>query len=271
MNFAIGFVLYNPNPDFINRLDLLKECGYTVYIFDNSPEFTKNNVSLNKIYNTKYLTSGVNLGLGIGITSVCFNAFNDSYESLLFFDQDTIFSKKTLIDINRFFEINKVIFGLYGAIQFSNKLNKNHKSENEFEIYRRKLLISSGCLFNLNNLHKLNWHNTNFFVDGVDYEFCLRASARNFLLGECINTQDFDHVSGQADSEYLLFGYKFLMRAYNSARIRDILVSYLKLICSSLSNLKFSYFIIFLRSFLQFSFFQLLVRILKFLKPHGRS
>ena len=39
-----------------------------------------------------------------------------------------------------------------------------------------KLLRNSGIIFLLDHLKHINWFDTSFFVDGVDYDFCLRAN-----------------------------------------------------------------------------------------------
>jgi hypothetical protein len=65
---------------------------------------------------------------------------------------------------------------------FSNKLNIEGGNFDDFPFKANKLLISSGSLFNLNILKKINWNNVKYFVDGVDYEFCLRANKMGYLL-----------------------------------------------------------------------------------------
>ena len=127
-------MLYNPDLDFINRLELLKGNGYTIYIFDNTPEFTKRDDRLKKVYDVNYFTCGVNLGLGIGITTICFNAYNANFEALLFFDQDTKFTNETLNYVTAFIEYIKDDFNSFGAIQFSNKVNTEYNNSNNFSL-----------------------------------------------------------------------------------------------------------------------------------------
>ena len=268
---SIGFVLYNPEKDFYDRVELLITSGYKIYIFDNSPEYTKRDVRLQKLfYELNYYTLDKNMGLGVGISSVCYNAFIDSFEALLFFDQDTKFNIETLDYVSRFFVDNKDDFNLYAAIQFSNKFNSSDILVNKFKIEERRLLISSGSLFNLKNLNKINWHNKNYFVDGVDYEFCLRAHSKGYLLGEIVSTPGFDHITGQEDKEYSFLRSKLFLRAYNQSRIKDILISYLKLMIMSVRLIKIKYLLIFMKSFLIFTFYQIFVRVLNLIKKYER-
>jgi rhamnosyltransferase len=268
---SVGFVLYNPEKDFVDRVELLKESGYSVYIFDNSPEYTRADKKLQKLYDVNYFTCGKNLGLGVGITSVCYNAFVDNFKLLLFFDQDTKFTLETLNYISKSFIELKDDFNLYAAIQFSNKVIRNVAEVNELKLEQKKLLISSGSLFNLKILKDINWHNTNYFVDGVDYEFCLRAHSKGYLLGEIANTPGFDHITGQEDRAYFILGIKRYLRAYNQSRLRDIYLSYLRLIIMSIKHVRMKYLLVFFNSFLHFTFYQLIVRILNFIKKYERN
>lgn len=263
---AIGFVLYKPEIDFVYRVKLLKDLGYRVYIFDNSPEETLGNNSLKILNDLNYYTCGTNLGLGVGITCICYKANLDNYESLLFFDQDTKFTSETLEFISSFYIQNQEEFDLYAALQFSNKFKDSFNSKNKFEIEKKKLLISSGCLFNLKNLKAINWHNISYFVDGVDYELCLRAHINGYLLGEISKTPGFDHITGQADTLYIIFGHKLYLRAYNPTRLKDIFLSYVRLLIMSVWNKKITYIFVFLKSILIFIFYQLIVRFLNFIK-----
>jgi len=269
---SVGFVIYNPEKEFVDRVELLKESGYSVYIFDNSPEYTRADKKFQKLYDVNYFTCGKNLGLGVGITSVCYNAFVDNFDSLLFFDQDTKFTLETINYISTcFFEL-KDDFNSYAAIQFSNKVvSVVGGVGKKFKLVQKRLLISSGSLFNLKNLKNLNWHNTSYFVDGVDYEFCLRAYFNKYFLGEIANTPGFDHITGQEDRVYFILGSKLYLRAYNQSRLRDIYLSYLRLMFMSFKHIEMKYFFIFFKSLLQFTFYQLIVRILNFVNKYERN
>lgn len=262
MSISIGFVLFNPGIDFVDRVELLKLAGYRIFIFDNSPEHTRNNTKLHTFYDVNYYTCGRNLGLGVGITSVCYNAYVEKFDWLLFFDQDTKFTDETLEHVYSCVEKKRNELISYSAVQFSNKLEKSDASCKDIIIERKRLLISSGSLFNLRILKKINWHNTNYFVDGVDYEFCLRSHSKGYLLGEISSTPGFDHVTGQADKRYSFINKELYLRKYSAIRIKDVVISYTRLFFRSLFNLEFKYSFIFLKSLTLFFIFQLLQRVL---------
>jgi hypothetical protein len=128
------------------------------------------------------------------------------------------------------------------------------------------LSISSGSLFFLSVLSKLNWHNQTYFVDCVDYEFCLNSYNKGFKIGEYAPTPGFDHVTEQADSEYTLFGKKLMMRKYSPKRVRGTIIGYIRLIFTSIFTLNFKFAKTLIRSMVIYTYFQLLIRVIYLLK-----
>ena len=98
---AIGFVAYNPGADFLRRTQIAAEAGFDVFIFDNSPQNVSSRKIVARFPRIKCFTSGKNLGLGMGISFVCAEAYFEDHKALLFFDQDTVFSERTLSFIER--------------------------------------------------------------------------------------------------------------------------------------------------------------------------
>jgi rhamnosyltransferase len=264
---AIGIVTYKPNSRLFRRLKDAIESGYSVYIFDNSPYYDLTRQFCNKSNgDIKYITCGKNVGLGLGISSVCANAYFDSHPALLFFDQDTIFNGETLEFVNAFYDHNNNITNNYSAIVF-NCNNITSFDNNEFKknlVFKDvALAINSGSLFFLQNLKKLNWHSDKFFVDGVDYDFCLNSSNNNFKIGECSITPGFDHQTEQDDTKYLILGKIHMMREYPNERILDALTSNIKLIISSVRARNFSFTVKFSRLLFGYVYYQTLARIFR--------
>ena len=88
---AIGFVIYAPSIEQLNRMHEASRSGFPVYVYDNSPEQSNCKEFARNRGNVVYLTCGKNSGLGLGMASVCAQAYYDGHSSLLFFDQDTVF------------------------------------------------------------------------------------------------------------------------------------------------------------------------------------
>ena len=264
-NIAIGIVTYNPGENLISRLSLAIESGFVPYIFDNSPE---NRIIRNFCahgQNCRYSTCGKNVGLGVGISAVCAQAYYDSFPALIFFDQDTVFNRETLDFIEDFYVSNARIASDYSAIVFNSK-DSGDKAGRDFAFKDVLLARSSGCLFFLENLKKLNWHNEKYFVDGVDYEFCLKSRNNNFKIGECSTAPGFDHESEQPDVKYRIFGKERLLRRYSAKRILDSTFAGAKLMIKSVvtGNVIFSVAII--RSMAIYFYGQFAVRLINTFK-----
>lgn len=265
-SIALGFVIYKAEINLIERIKLASDSGYRCYIFDNSPDDYMFNRKFNNTPNCKYITVGKNVGLGFGISNVCAQAYYENFDSLLFFDQDTVFDLSTLNFINEFNIQKSSLQSTYSSILFNAKNSDKTNRLNVFEIEDTLLTISSGSLFFLERLKDINWHNESYFVDCVDYEFCLNSNNHDLKIGVCSNTPGFDHISEQDDSEYSIFGKKRMMRKYSSSRVIGTVSASIRIFSNSIRtfNLKFAYAI--LRSLGIYLYFQFLVRILNFLK-----
>ncbi len=235
---CLGFVLYNPNKNFIKLIDGINT-NNKIYIFDNSPN-THIEQYLTNLKNITYQSYNKNLGLGHGLVSICSRAYNDGMESLIFFDQDTVFNTETIDYIKDFKEENSNLKEKYSSITF-NKKRKNPCNQDTI------LAINSGTLFFLENLKKIGWHNSSYFVDCVDYEYCFNARQNNFLLMEHSCTPGFDHLKSQDADLITVFGRKFsLFRCYSRKRITGTIKGASKLIFTSIKrkDMLFTYLII---------------------------
>ena len=259
-SIALGFVIYNPEDSFLSRVRMAVESGFDVYVFDNSPERRSLEGMADGEGRIKYLTCGKNHGLGLGVSAVCAQAYYENHSALVFFDQDSIFNEKTLNFIEKFYVEHPELGGTHSAVVFNASRGSQEQEKDCFKDV--PLAINSGSLFYLNNLKTLNWHNESYFVDGVDYEFCLRSKMNGFKIGEYSCTPGFDHSTEQADKRYTIFGRAYAMRAYAFSRIVDVSISSLKLMFSALigGSVKFAFRIV--RLWVIYLAIQVLVRLL---------
>jgi rhamnosyltransferase len=257
---AIGFVIYRPEKSFYERLELINQVGVQFYVYDNSPEIIDAKIKIESLLHARYLCSGKNEGLGVGLSELCQTAYKDEFDELLFFDQDTGFNLKTISFIQSFLNDNITsLIENYSAITFSGSQASNLK--NNSPMVNVDFTINSGSLFLLRNLKKMGWHNKTYFVDGVDYEFCLRSHAAGFRIAKYSNTPCFDHESEQPDRVVTFFGKRLLIRKYSYIRVRDAVYSYVRLIIQALAYGEWIYSIKIMRSFLIYIAGQILSRI----------
>lgn len=260
---CIGFIIYHPELSLVSRVDMCIKEGYKCYIFDNTPDTSFMRERFNNIDSVYYCTSGKNLGLGVGMSVINGMAYYDGFENLLFFDQDTVFSIETLQFIEKFIESKYYNPLKYSSVVFN---SKNQSAKDDFFTREVMLSISSGSLFSLKNLKKIGFHNESFFVDCLDYEFCLNSDNHNFKTLECSNTVGFDHTTEQADKPYSFFGKILMLRVYPMKRVIGTIIGYFKLIMVTLKTFNFKYFYLISRSAVIYIMFQILVRILTIFK-----
>lgn len=228
-DYAIGLVLYHPEESLVRRIDQIINLGFGVYVFDNSPFDSRFASDIQENKNIYYLTAGKNVGLGFSLSTLCATAYAHGYQRLLFLDQDTGISAQTLAYIETFPKtLPASIQQQYAVLVFNGRTASDHS------VQEVCLAISSGSLFNLTALQQIGWHNEKYFVDCVDYEFCIRARRSGFKIGLIKNAPDFDHVSEQPDRMISIFGKPVLVRCYSVTRIKDALGAYLKLIIGGL-------------------------------------
>jgi rhamnosyltransferase len=259
---AIGLVLYHPEEYLLKRVDQIVAQGFRLYVFDNSPFGPQCSRAIQENPKIFYLTAGKNVGIGYSLSTLCATAYAHGYTRLLFLDQDTGISVKTLEFIISFSQsLPTEIEVQYVALVFSGYKSSDHS------IQEVNLAISSGSLFNLSVLKQIGWHNEKYFVDCVDYELCVRARRCGYKIGLVRNTPDFDHISEQPDQVLKFFGKELLVRSYPISRINDALSAYLKIIVFGLFKNRTIDTYALTRSMVMYIFGQLASRLIQSRKP----
>jgi len=257
-NISIGFVLYHPELSLFKRLLDIKDRGYKVYIFDNSPENGLSKRIRDNLSSAKYFTVGKNVGLGYGLSSICSQSYYDGNPALLFFDQDTVFDQQTLNHIQKCYNENILQWEQHSAIAFSTK--KNHECDRIKGYQNTEFIINSGSLFLLEKLKKIGWHNENYFVDGVDYEFCLRSKINGFYVAINNSTPGFNHEIEQPDKNYRILKKNYYFRKYNASRVVDYITSSVKIIFNTVIHFELGMLFKVVRLLVVFILTQILVR-----------
>jgi rhamnosyltransferase len=257
-DYAIGLVTYYPEESLLKRINLMEELGFKVYIFDNSAFAADYSRVIQTDPNCTYLTAGKNVGIGFALATLCATAFAHGYQHLLFLDQDTGISRKTLEFINASHKSLSIItLQKYALIAFNGQISADST------LQEVRLAISSGSLFNLPLIKKIGWHNHRYFVDCVDYELCVRARRYGLKIGLIKNTPDFDHVTEQPDQSITVLGKQVLVRRYSLSRITDALGAYLKLIAGGIFTNRLSDTLALVKSAVIYIVNQLISRFIK--------
>ena len=252
-HFCLGIVTFNPPEKIISKIEIALLNGLDVFIYDNSSKdsFFKN---LSHYKNFHYFQNKHNVGLGLALRELCMTAHKEKYVGMLYFDQDTNFSKETLDFIENYFYKNKFIFNKVGSFFFNNKTSI-HASK------RRILIHNNGTLFNLSNLKKINWHDKSYFLDCIDYKYCLDCELAKQEIIEVMNTPGLDHLVDQDGELIPIFGKKFsLCRVYSGQRFIDTLHKGFKIFFTAILNLRFYFGILIARFLIIYIIFQIYAR-----------
>lgn len=265
---GLGIVVFRPKKSLFLRIQKALDCGFTIYIYDNSPGF-KDTYEYCRHINAKdlvYLSKDRNLGLAKGISSICKHAYSDGLSAIINFDQDTIFNENTLYFINKFYEYHYQLLSnqSYSAVAFTSDelsgLAGGEKCTYHYNFIDAMLVRNSGSLFILSQLEKIGWHDSGYFVDGVDYEFCLRSISRGFRIGACNHAPGIDHESEQGAEEYRIYSRSY--RKYPIRRIIDSISANSKLLFASMVSHNFRFMAKVVRLFLSYLVAQIIVRII---------
>lgn len=252
-DFAIGFCLYNPDEDFYYRLNLLRNAGIVIFIYDNS----KDSHFDDNFSNTyRFHHDPLNSGLGQGLHWILSESFKSNFKHLVYLDQDTIFSMSTILFFKNFLLSNKFTKN-FSSIQFKGVVNP---PINVNLIFLTRFQINSGTIFNLENMSKIGFHDKTFFVDGVDYSHCLNSLIKGYDLGVVFGAPDFDHDADQGYEYYRIFGFNKGVRKYSYARMLDYFISSVRLLFKSLIAAQFNFFFTCLKLTLLYFFDQIFVR-----------
>ena len=241
-------VLYNPPENAIKNIILARLAGFIPIVYLNNV----NEEYLNKLKDLEVVTLGgnSNVGLGVAFNEVEVYLSSNSVEHFIYFDQDTIVGQSSWNAIKNsylnFFHDD------VGMLYFNNHISSDDLS----------VVISSGCAFSLKVLSVIGYHDRSYFVEGVDYEFCLRLKAHGYKI-KSVLLNAIDHSTLQDKAEKFFFGKKIDIRCYGSGRLSDFNKSHLRLIKKAIKLRQYKLLFFFIKSFIVFNLNELFNRFLR--------
>jgi hypothetical protein len=229
---AAAVIGYFPPDAVQNRIDLLQSAGYFTYYWENTPANQTSKMQADVVLN---LGQG-NVGLGSALAQLLDQARAAGFEWLLYFDQDTEFDANSLSFMHDFVRAGNFTPD-FAAIRFA-------EANSHRQLQTKQLIFNSGCLF---RLHSPARHRSDFFVEGVDYQYCLDAATKGQKLGQiaCVGMK---HESIQPLQHYELVGFRSAYRPYPLKRHLQFLYALLRLSGIALRHFQLRYVAIFLRN-----------------------
>jgi rhamnosyltransferase len=201
MKIAGVVVLYNPDKNVLNNINSYLKFLDCLYIFDNSDN---SNGSLFDDKTIQYKFYGDNKGIAKPLNDGCELAIKDKYKWILTMDQDTFIPSDAFEEMIKYIKENDTSKdGIVTVWHESNLDVEKPKESVDYPLTE----MTSGNLVNLDIYKKVGKFREDFFIDGVDIEYCLRLKKNKYRVVR-LNDVSIEHHLG--DVTY----HKFLGKTY---------------------------------------------------------
>ena len=208
--FCVCIVTYYPSPRVMDRLNNIKD-KWSLFVYDNTPAKDGELCDIS-IPKERVLGDGSNRGLGVALQALLKHSEACGFDRMLYFDQDSFFSNDSLEWIAGWIECHSLDAEKYSILNFAG--NGTKRNVLHAEVTNRAFVINSGCVFDVVQALKIGGHNPRYFLECVDYEFCLRVVQAGGQIGEIAGCPDLDHLVEQPIQSVVILGNKFNFRLY---------------------------------------------------------
>ena len=237
-NIAAVVVSYNIEKDeLLNNINSYINYVDIVIVVDNSDI----NTELYKIQENskiKYINLGENKGIAKGLNDGINYAIKNKYKYVLTMDQDSKFSNNLIKEYAKNEADDIIIYSPNYLIE--RKRKKTYRKDTTELTWT----MTSGNLLNLNLYKLVGSFREDFFIDGVDYEYCLRAKKYGYKILQC-NKAILIHNPGITKKKNILgleykYGYMSPTRLYYQVRNLSVIAKeYKSLKAIMIINIKF--------------------------------
>ncbi len=174
MKFAGVVVWYNPTDNDKKNIYSYLPGLDKLYIIDNSDE--ENSFKLDK--KIEYIFNGENKGIAKALNIAAKKSLDNGYEWLLTMDQDTVFEFEKLEELKKYIDKKEEKIAIICPWLDTKLKIKKSKQKIDYPLD----VMTSGNLLNLNVYRKIGGFLDDFFIDGVDMEYCLRLKKYGYKI-----------------------------------------------------------------------------------------
>lgn len=175
MHLSAVVVWYNPTNKEKENINSYIKYVDKLYIVDNSEK--ENAFENNKIIH--YVFNGENLGIAKALNIGADLALKEKYDWLLTMDQDTSFKNDDVKKIFEYIKNNDMKnIGIVSPWHDTKLHIQKPKEEIDYPID----VMTSGNFLNLKIFKKIGGFKDEYFIDGVDIEYCLRLKKYNYKV-----------------------------------------------------------------------------------------
>lgn len=176
--------LYNPNSNNIETISRYLPYLDRCILMDDSEEQTSTQLleKLIKNSNVEYVWNEGNVGLCKSLNAGIKKAIELGADWILIMDSDSDFYNDILSVYKRTVASKK--YNQVALLAPQHNYNR-HKRIPQVGIRVLKYAMLSGCLLNVDAIKAIGMFDERFFIDGLDYEWCLRAVKNHYKVIEC--------------------------------------------------------------------------------------
>ena len=217
-DIAAVIVTHNPGKEFVQVFDRIKNQTDHVIVVDNN---SRNSLKVTlKAKKVTVIRNKRNYGIGKALNQGVSKASKAKYKWVLLLDQDTLVDKdvirKMICVLNDCsLKKNIGILSSNSRSKLSGKLaiKSNNSKAKCFEI---KTAITSGSLLSISSFKKTGCFREDYFIEGVDLEYCLRLRKNGFKVFSTTEPL-MTHAAGKM-REVNVFGRKILVTDHKPSR-----------------------------------------------------
>ncbi len=210
-------VLYNFDEKVISNIKTYENYVDEVILIDNSDTSDYFNLYKEQLKKYTYISMNGNTGIAVALNRGIEYSKEKGYDWVITFDQDS-YLRNNIIDIyeNYIDKLNDDKIVILSPIYFFDR----KKTEEFIGTKELKYVMQSANLVNINNFFSIGKFKEEFFIDVVDYEFCLRARQKGYKIICCgeAKLEHFPAITRESKILKIKFGYCSPLRIYYQAR-----------------------------------------------------
>lgn len=249
MKFCCGVTLFYPSKEELDAIRKYNDIFECIYLFDNtdSDDRFRNEEYYNDNQGFVYISNNENEGLSVAYNTMCQKASADGYNYICLFDQDSLINTKDLIKMIDYIKMdNRINAAVYvPEIIYKHENNYMKSVEDKCTGIEIEWAISSGSFINLLSYQKTEGFDENYFIDRLDYDYCITMrrlgykviKIKNTFLYQTLGEQGKGILKNVSQHSPIRHYYIFRNRLYyyiNKNRISNI--QYIRLIGISLRH-----------------------------------
>lgn len=200
---ALVVITYNPSEQCVQNIADASRQFCKCFVADNSDPHAQALSYLRETSHIEIISNNENLGLAAALNELANMALERGFGWIVTTDQDTLllpnFLQEMLSSKNPY-PANLAAVGC--NYRHDAKAGARFKPSPQPRFKEKATVITSGCLTNLGAWKTIGGFNTDFFIDAIDHDFCLRLRKAGFAVG--LNPRVLMHheIGENSDSKY---------------------------------------------------------------------